>query len=85
MSTALDLLREMASLKRYGKNGHPSRSGNFVTVNLTADLLARIDALLAAPRPYAYEVEDSLGGHELIYAQAATADDLERPHVPLYR
>lgn len=85
MDTAIELLRELAALKRYGKNGHPNRSEHIVTINLTTDLLERIDTLLAAPKPYAYEVEDGLGGLELIYAQAARADDLERPHAPLYR
>jgi hypothetical protein len=38
-----------------------------------------------ARKPYAYEVRNALGEPELIYAELATADDLKRQHVPLYR
>ncbi|SKC78543.1 hypothetical protein SAMN05445504_2420 [Burkholderia sp. CF099] len=87
MHAQRELLRELAALKRYGKNGHPTRSEHIVTINVPSELLERIDALLAQPEPtpYAYEVTDSLGDLELIYAQAATAEDIERPHAPLYR
>ncbi|WP_109477652.1 hypothetical protein [Paraburkholderia sp. C35] len=49
MDTAIELLRELAALKRYDKNGHPNRSEHIVTLNTTTDLLERIDALLSAP------------------------------------
>lgn len=86
MNTAIELLRELAALKRYGKGDHPNRSSNHVTVNVTTNLMERIDALLAQPEPspYAYEVGNELGESELIYAQAATKEDFERPYVELY-
>lgn len=85
MTTAIELLRELASLKRYDPNSQKGWQRSTITVNVPKEMLDRVDALLANPKPYAYEVEDGLGCLELIYAQAATAQDLERPHAPLYR
>jgi hypothetical protein len=35
--------------------------------------------------PYAYEVTNALGEHELIFADLATPADLAQPHTALYR
>lgn len=60
MNTAIELLRELAALKRYGKNGHPNRSVHIVTINATTDLLERIDALLSAPAATSMVYPDEL-------------------------